>query len=366
MDKPCVEFSLKTFPAPLFVFVSASSNSSLYFLSPTSNPNLKMHFSFFALLSAAATTFAQGPISTNFTDLGAIYQFDQAAALFTADPEANAILNGPKKVTVLLPANIPLLKYISRLFAISESEAKQQLANGFGNRTRNSELLRYVILDGVYSSSDLFGGAKFLPSFLVDPRTYRLSQPAKVGIVHTASEFYVRTGRNATSPVVIQVRHRTTIQPTPPKTKEQDIPFSNGLIHLLSFPVSELDTIFNTGTILDIKSLQRLSSPRGFPTVQSLTDVTVFAPSNKVRTDRIRNWTDYFVAGNVAYSTDLTAGTTLRAFSRRRLVITEDEGGRKYVNGVRILDTDILTSNGVVHLIDGWVFTLSFFFQCGS
>lgn len=81
--------------------------------------------------------------------------------------------------------------------------------------------------------------------------------------------------------------------------------------------------------------------------------MTVFVPSNEVKTGKISNWKDYFFAGTIAYSTVLTPGKTFRAKSSKKLVITEDKAGVKYVNGVRILSTDILVSNGVVHTIAG-------------
>lgn len=121
----------------------------------------------------------------------------------------------------------------------------------------------------------------------------------------------------------------------------------------MTLPLGELFDISSTASTIDLKFLQRLVTPNAAPYVNNLTDVTIFAPSNEVRTGKISNWRDYFFAGTIAYSTILTPGKTFRANSSKKLVITHDEAGVKYVNGVRILSTDVLVSNGVVHTIAG-------------
>lgn len=167
--------------------------------------SLTMYLYTIVLLFLAAVGLAQYPLGPNITDLALTYQFDVGLGFFENDPQARAILNGPKKVTVLTVLNIPFNTYVARLQAAPPSDAKDLLINGVLNLTLDSELVRYLILDGVYSSASLFGGLKFLPSFLVDRRTYLLSQPAKVGIFNDKTGFYIRTGENFTSDIVLKV-----------------------------------------------------------------------------------------------------------------------------------------------------------------
>lgn len=121
----------------------------------------------------------------------------------------------------------------------------------------------------------------------------------------------------------------------------------------MTTPIGELFDINRTAGIIDLKFLQRLVAPNAAPYVNNLTDVTVFAPSNEVKSGQIFNWRDYFFTGTIAYSTILTTGKIYRAQSSKKLIITQDKAGAKYVNGVRIISTDVLVSNGVVHTIAG-------------
>lgn len=164
-----------------------------------------MHLHTIALLLLATVGLAQYPLGPNITDLALTYQFDIGEGFFESDPQAKAILNGPKKVTVLAVLNIPFETYVARLLASPPTESNNLLKTEAQNNTLNGELVRYLLLDGVYSSASLFGGLKFLPSFLVDRRTYLLSQPAKVGILNDEKNFYIRTGQNFTSDIVLKV-----------------------------------------------------------------------------------------------------------------------------------------------------------------
>ncbi|MCJ1266969.1 hypothetical protein MMC22_006854 [Lobaria immixta] len=295
---------------------------------------------FTAFLSVlVANVRAHGPPCSsvsNISDVALFYQIDAAISLLNADSGAKALLNGITNVTVLATLNIPLYQYFEALIPGPLSPAAKVAELGRPAAPELKDLFRYIILNGTYDSASLKNGFNFVPSFLFDPPKYHLSQPAKVGIYIDDLRFYLRTGQNRTSNVVLK-----------------DIPFSNGIIHIVTLPLGELFSISSTAATIGLKSLQRLVAPDAAPYVNNLTDVTVFVPSNEVRTGKVPNWGDYFFDGNIAYSTILTPGKTFRAKSSKKLLITQDIAGVKYVNGVRILSTDILVSNGVVHTIAG-------------
>ena len=97
------------------------------------------------------------------------------------------------------------------------------------------------------------------------------------------------------------------------------------------------------------------------PTIQNTTDTTVFAPSNDAvdsilgtsqTNSTYQQLAEYVVAGSVAYSTNLTDGATLQTVGGQSLVVYNDANGNIFVNSSRVIESDILTQNGVVHIID--------------
>ena len=104
-----------------------------------------------------------------------------------------------------------------------------------------------------------------------------------------------------------------------------------------------------TGLGLGNRFLRALA--RAVPAVQTFVDVTIFAPLVGLPGSPV-HWDDYFVAGKVAYSTLLTDGTVLKARSGKKLIINVKSGGGVFVNGVRLVSLNTLTSNGVVHFLE--------------
>ena len=115
--------------------------------------------------------------------------------------------------------------------------------------------------------------------------------------------------------------------------------------------------------------------------ISTAPDITVFAVQNSLADILCPNLnitdaaaycasqlSSYIVPGQVLYSTDLTngsvtAGTALPVNSPAGanasvgagapLVVTTDSNGDIFVNMSRILQRDIITSNGVVHVVEG-------------
>jgi uncharacterized surface protein with fasciclin (FAS1) repeats len=67
----------------------------------------------------------------------------------------------------------------------------------------------------------------------------------------------------------------------------------------------------------------------------------------------------HIVPNYLGYSNLLTNGTSLRTAEGENLTITI-QGGDMFVNAAKITTTDLLVANGVVHVIDRYVFILDF------
>lgn len=315
-----------------------------------------LRLSLLSILLAASATWAQYPLGKDIKQLGLTFQFDHFIALLRNDPLAAALIDGPSQVTIVVPFNIPIGTFGPRLRAAPPTQANQAAIRDVSDRQRLSNLLRYLILNGSYPSASLPKGWSFPPSSLFDRAQYPLSEPAKVGVFSDQTNFFVRTGDNFTSNVVIKVcfsggSKLRTLQfgPLQVLTLMQDIPFSNGLIHAVDFPLAPPANISSTGLSVGNRFLHALAL--AVPSVDTLVDITIFAPCAGYRGRKVR-WDDYIVVGKIAYTTLLTDGTVLKARSGKNLTVKVKDGGKIFVNGVRIIAGNTLTANGVIHLLE--------------
>ncbi len=100
-------------------------------------------------------------------------------------------------------------------------------------------------------------------------------------------------------------------------------------------------------------------------------DVTIFAPNNaafqrigsaisNMNVDELGRIMKYHVVnGTVAYSSNLPNGTVLKSAQGGSLTITIG-GNSLFVNSAKIVQQDLLLSNGVLHIIDKYVYLLTF------
>jgi hypothetical protein len=128
-----------------------------------------------------------------------------------------------------------------------------------------------------------------------------------------------------------------------------------------------------TATAANLTSLAgALALANVIQTVDSLRDVTIFAPSNaafqsigsgvaSLTTEQLTSILEYHVVqGTVGYSTMLS-NTTLKAVNDANVTITI-ENGTIFVNSAKVVTPNDLVSNGVVHVIDGYVQVPCFIF----
>jgi uncharacterized surface protein with fasciclin (FAS1) repeats len=144
--------------------------------------------------------------------------------------------------------------------------------------------------------------------------------------------------------------------------------FDGGVVHVvdtvLTVPATPSDTAVDTG----LTSLAgALTAAQLVDAVDALSDVTIFAPSNAAfaaigggglfnTQQDVVGILGYHVVvqGGVKFSSDLNNGQTitLGPTVQGGNVTIRRENGQLFVNSARIVLADVLTTNGVVHVID--------------
>lgn len=143
----------------------------------------------------------------------------------------------------------------------------------------------------------------------------------------------------------------------------QNVNFTGGTIHIIDRVLTIPESDAATAAAANLTSLAgALTQANLVNTVDSLHDVTVFAPSNaafqaigsaleSLTTQELATILEYHVVnGTIGYSSYLT-NTTLTSVSGGTIRITV-ENGTVYANGAKVIVPDVLVANGVVHVID--------------
>ncbi|KAH8593672.1 FAS1 domain-containing protein [Bisporella sp. PMI_857] len=154
-----------------------------------------------------------------------------------------------------------------------------------------------------------------------------------------------------------------------------DILCTGGIIHIvgkvLEIPVSVPTTSQAAGlkvfvSIIEKGGFLKSSSTGVVLNILASPDVTTFIPNSMAAlaafnnitatnptADRLNGIFNYhFVTGFRGYSSNLSNGLRLKSFQGSTLTITK-RGNETFVNGAKITTSDMLVSNGVVHVIDG-------------
>lgn len=144
----------------------------------------------------------------------------------------------------------------------------------------------------------------------------------------------------------------------------QDIAFDGGVIHIINdvlmIPMNLTATAIEGSLSAVVGALN--TTDQAFA-LEELEDVTIFAPNNdafaaigslvaNLSTDDLSSILEYHViSGSVLYSSDLSNGTQ-ETLGGEDVEITISEEGDVFVNAARVVLSDILIANGVVHVID--------------
>ena len=142
--------------------------------------------------------------------------------------------------------------------------------------------------------------------------------------------------------------------------------FTGGVIHIIDTVLTIPESDSSTAVAANLTSLAgALTTANLVSTVDALSDVTIFAPSNAafeaigsavgtLSTAQLTSILTYHVVqGTVGYST-LLSNTTLKTVNGENVTITIEDGD-VFVNSAKVITPNVLVNNGVVHVIDGYV-----------
>ena len=145
----------------------------------------------------------------------------------------------------------------------------------------------------------------------------------------------------------------------------QDIEFDGGIVHIIDTVLTIPENVTATAAAADLSELVDAVTAAGLgETIDSLEEVTVFAPSNEAFeaiSDTVAELSEeelaevlqyHVIDGTVGYSTGLEDGATLETVQGESVTIRIIDGD-VYVNDAQVIIADVLVSSGVVHVIDG-------------
>ncbi|KAJ4140063.1 hypothetical protein NW768_001415 [Fusarium equiseti] len=208
-------------------------------------------------------------------------------------------------------------------------------------------LLQYHILQGTVSAMKLKAGPAYVkPTLLMNPKWSNVTAGQNILINKQPDDvvFSTRYGNRAT---VINY----------------DIKFQGGLIQIVD------SLLIPPSGILQVLMASKVESFLGglfkaglMPSLADRNDITVFAPRDQAMENvgstlnsmsakelaRVMGY--HIVPGKVLVSTSLVNDTTLNTLAGEKTYIRQ-VGNEKFINSAKIITTDILISNGILHII---------------
>uniref|UniRef100_A0A3Q1AJG6 Stabilin 1 n=1 Tax=Amphiprion ocellaris TaxID=80972 RepID=A0A3Q1AJG6_AMPOC len=146
----------------------------------------------------------------------------------------------------------------------------------------------------------------------------------------------------------------------------RDLPAANGIIHIIDRPIrSSFDIVAPEGGNIKLNSesfnhssvslfLQNCGSP---PPLKGPGPITVFVPTNQA-IDRARDGSILFFMHLQLTVDDLSALPRIQTMANQMITIRVSDDGRILLGDkrVQLASTNIMASNGVIHMIDGLLF----------
>ncbi|KAF7858495.1 hypothetical protein EAF04_009095 [Stromatinia cepivora] len=253
---------------------------------------------------------------------------------------AGALSNTSSGITVLAPSNAAFAKFL----AMPANKAAA------GQSDVVAAVLQYHVLNGTFPASKFTNEAQFVPTLLTNESYTQVTGGQVVQVALSGSNAVITTGLKETS-----------------TTTQTDIMFNGGVMHIvdtvLTIPLSPAMSAIDSNLLSLAGALTKTSL---VDPVDSLKDVTIFAPSNEafekigdtaaaLPTTQLSQILEYHVLnGTVGYSTLLTTGLANESFPTlmgESLTVTS-ENSKVFINSAQVITTDIIVSNGVMHVID--------------
>lgn len=290
-----------------------------------------------SLLALASFAYAQ----TNETvpdlaqALGSTADLSMLNGVLAGSPELLGQLGGLSNITILAPSNAA--------FAEVDNATLSGLTANAGLLTA---LLQYHVLNGTYMASAITNTSAFVPTALTNPMFTNVTGGQRVEAINRDGNVTIYSGLLSNSSV-------TTA----------DVAFTGGVIHIIDRLLVIPESASNTLSAANLTSLRgALNATQLVETVDTTPNVTIFAPSNEaiqnvfsafanLTTEQITDVLTYHVVSGLGYSSGLENGTELTTLNGESLTVTIGEGG-VFVNNARVIVSDVLIANGVVHVID--------------
>ncbi|CZR57765.1 related to TGF beta induced protein ig-h3 precursor [Phialocephala subalpina] len=258
-------------------------------------------------------------------------------ALLASQPAIVSTLSNATNITILAPNNDALTAFVNSTAGAAAASNADAVA----------ALLTYHVLQGNYAASAFTNTSQFIPTALNASAYSNVTGGQRVEARLNGSSVDFFTGLLQESQVVTA-----------------NISFTGGTIHIINKVLTIPTTPANTATSLNLTSLAgALTQANLVNTVDSLRDITIFAPSNaafqaigsvlgNLSTEQLASVLTYHVVnGTVGYSSGLT-NTTLTTVGGGQITI-RIENGSIFANSATVITPDVLVANGVVHVIDG-------------
>lgn len=256
--------------------------------------------------------------------------------LLQQQPEVFSSLESAKNITVLAPSNAAFEAFLK----------SDEGANAIHKSDLVANLLTYHVLNGVYKASAFSQFPKFPRTLLTNSSYTSLKDGQRVKVQAANDSVVITSGSLATSRVV-----------TP------DLLASNGVIHIIDSVLVIPASISDTAKSAHLDSLAgALKKADLVDTVDDLSSATVFAPTDdafsaasdsisKLDKSQLKEVLTYHVVDKVQYSIDLADGSDLKNINGDDIHIDTDYDSIN-VNSANVVISDVLVSNGVVHVID--------------
>merc|ERR1712013_506351 len=289
---------------------------------------------FFGAALAIVAARAQDAPANLTSVLSGNQNLSSLVTLLQSVPDVAEALSGASNITLFAPSNDALNALNSSGVLSSGQEGLVQA------------LLNYHVLIGQFTSENITETPAFPATLLNDTAYANVTGGQVVECRAEDDGVYVISGLKNNATVV-----------------EADITFDGGVVHvidsLLTIPpnVSTVAQEANLTALLGALNATELTEA-----VNTTPDLTIFAPNNaafqdiasvlaNISVEDAASVLQYHVInGTVAYSSTLTNGSVPTLGGGNITVTIID--GEVFVNRARVINSDILLSNGVLHVID--------------
>lgn len=271
-----------------------------------------------------------------------------------------ALLTNATDITILAPNNDAFTTFLN-------SSDGQNIAN---DPTQVAALLSYHIINGTYYDSNFTDSPTFVQTSLNSTSYSNVSGGQRLQAVNNGSTVNLFSGLLTQSNIVSAVCFLCYLPPSYLSrlilTFTQNLNFSGGTIHIIDKVLTLPGTPSDTAAAMNLTSLAGAMQQTNLTdTLNDLQDITIFAPTNDAfqsvgsvfdsfSNQQLAGILEYHVvSGAVDYST-LLSNTTLPTVGGQRLTVRMKDGD-VFINEAKVVTSNVLVGNGVVHVIDAYV-----------